>query len=248
MTTIFLAGGFGKMGQAIQQAVAITDDLAIAGILSAHVAEKTRVPVFTSLAEINVAADVWVDVTNPASAYDNGVYALTHGFDLVMGTSGLDEQQVAALTTLAEQEQRHAIIVPNFALSAVLMMQFAQQAARYFPDAEILEIHHADKLDAPSGTARATAKLIAEARQTVRTPTNDQDAARGDIINDVPVHAMRLPGYVAEEEVIFGAPGEALHIKQSSFSRESFMAGVLLAVRQVHTIDGLVVGLEHILN
>lgn len=246
MTTVFLAGGFGKMGLAIQQLIESEADLELVGILSGSLHES-ELPVFTSLADIDVTADVWVDVTQPEAAFANGQYALTHGFQLVVGTSGLQAEQLAALKALSEKENRATLVVPNFSLSGVLLMQFAAQAAKYLPDAEILEIHNPKKVDAPSGTARATAQAIAKSRQADPVKTNVKDPARGDQIDNVTVHAMRLPGYVAEEEVIFGAPGETLRIKQTSFTRESFMGGVALAIRQINTIQGLQVGLDKVL-
>lgn len=246
MTTVFLAGGFGKMGLAIQQLIESEADLELVGILSGSLHES-ELPVFTSLADIDVTADVWVDVTQPEAAFANGQYALTHGFQLVVGTSGLQAEQLAALKTLSEKENRATLVVPNFSLSGVLLMQFAAQAAKYLPDAEILEIHNPKKVDAPSGTARATAQAIAKSRQADPVKTNVKDPARGDQIDNVTVHAMRLPGYVAEEEVVFGAPGETLRIKQTSFTRESFMGGVALAIRQINTIQGLQVGLDKVL-
>lgn len=246
MTTVFLAGGFGKMGLAIQQLIENEADLELVGILSGSLHES-ELPVFTSLADIDVTADVWVDVTQPEAAFANGQYALTHGFQLVVGTSGLQAEQLAALKTLSEKENRATLVVPNFSLSGVLLMQFAAQAAKYLPDAEILEIHNPKKVDAPSGTARVTAQAIAKSRQADPVKTNVKDPARGDQIDNVTVHAMRLPGYVAEEEVIFGAPGETLRIKQTSFTRESFMGGVALAIRQINTIQGLQVGLDKVL-
>lgn len=246
MTTVFLAGGFGKMGIAIQQLIENEADLELVGILSGSLHES-ELPVFTSLADIDVTADVWVDVTQPEAAFANGQYALTHGFQLVVGTSGLQAEQLTALKTLSEKENRATLVVPNFSLSGVLLMQFAAQAAKYLPDAEILEIHNPKKVDAPSGTARATAQAIAKSRQADPVKTNVKDPARGDQIDNVTVHAMRLPGYVAEEEVIFGAPGETLRIKQTSFTRESFMGGVALAIRQINTIQGLQVGLDKVL-
>ena len=246
MTTVFLAGGFGKMGRAIQQMIQDAADLELVGILSGS-SHESELPVFTSLADIDVTADVWVDVTQPEAAFANGQYALTHGFQLVVGTSGLQSEQVTTLKTLSEKEQQPALIVPNFSLSGVLLMQFAAQAAKYLPDAEILEIHNPKKIDAPSGTARATAQAIAKARQQAPVVTNTAVPARGDQIDGVDVHAMRLPGYVAEEEVVFGAPGETLRIKQTSFTRESFMGGVGLAIRQINTIAGLQIGLEKVL-
>ncbi|WP_407124868.1 4-hydroxy-tetrahydrodipicolinate reductase [Weissella paramesenteroides] len=246
MTTVFLAGGFGKMGLAIQQLIESEADLELVGILSGSLHES-ELPVFTSLADIDVTADVWVDVTQPEAAFANGQYALTHGFQLVVGTSGLQAEQLAALKALSEKENRATLVVPNFSLSGVLLMQFAAQAAKYLPDAEILEIHNPKKVDAPSGTARATAQAIAKSRQADPVKTNVKDPARGDQIDNVTVHAMRLPGYVAEEEVVFGAPGETLRIKQTSFTRESFMGGVALAIRQINTIQGLQVGLDKVL-
>lgn len=246
MITVFLAGGFGKMGRAIQQLIANEADLELVGIL-AHTPTESDVPVFTSLADINVTADVWVDVTRPDAAFDNGTYALQHGFNLVVGTSGLQADQIDQLAQLSEDNGQSTLIVPNFSLSGVLLMQFAAQAAKYLPDAEVLEIHNPKKVDAPSGTARATAQAIAQAREQAPVITNHEDAARGDEIDGVPVHAMRLPGYVAEEEVVFGAPGETLRIKQTSFTRESFMGGVALAIRQIGTVEGLQTGLDKVL-
>lgn len=246
MTTVLLAGGFGKMGLEIQSLIAEQPDLELVGILSATLHESP-ISVYTELDEIDTPADVWVDVTQPESAFDNATYALSHGYDLIVGTSGLSAEDVTQLGHLAQKYNRHAIIVPNFSLSAVLLMQFAEQAAKYMPDAEIIEIHNPHKLDAPSGTAKATAAKIAAAREAEPVAQRQHDAARGEVIDNVPVHAVRLPGYVAEEEVIFGAPGETLRLKQTSFTRTSFMGGVALAIRQVHQIDGLVVGLEHLL-
>ena len=197
MITVFLAGGFGKMGRAIQQMIQDAAGLELVGILSGS-SHESELPVFTSLADIDVTADVWVDVTQPEAAFANGQYALTHGFQLVVGTSGLQTEQVTTLKMLSEKEQQSALIVPNFSLSGVLLMQFAAQAAKYLPDAEILEIHNPKKIDAPSGTARATAQAIAKARQQAPVVTNTVDSARGDQIDGVDVHAMRLPGYVAE--------------------------------------------------
>src|SRR5699024_10904549 len=233
-------------GRAIQQMIQDAAGLELVGILSGS-SHESELPVFTSLADIDVTADVWVDVTQPEAAFANGQYALTHGFQLVVGTSGLQTEQVTTLKMLSEKEQQSALIVPNFSLSGVLLMQFAAHAAKYLPDAEILEMHNPKKIDALSGTPRVTAITSDKTRQQVPVATNTADPALGDPIDGVDVHAMRLPGYVAEEEVVFGAPGETLRIKQTSFTRESFMGGVALAIRQIDTIEGLQVGLEKIL-
>lgn len=253
MTTVLLAGAFGKMGRKITAMLKETDDLKIVAAFSPAGGESADFPVFTAYKDINVKADVWMDMTTPDGARSNGEYALSHGFDTLIGTSGLSPQDTQKLGALAKNNGRHLLIVPNFSISAVLMMQFAAKAAQYMPDAEVLEIHHADKLDAPSGTARATAQLISAARKSApltpkpKHPQTD-DASRGERIDDVQVHALRLPGYIAEEEVIFGAPGESLTIKQSSFDRSSFMAGIRIALRGVNSLQQpLTVGLDALL-
>lgn len=248
MTKVFLAGVFGKMGRQVAEMMAGETDLTIVGGLAPAVKEKTAFPVFTSLADINVQADVWVDFTLPQAARANAEYALTHHMNTVIGTSGLSAKDQQALGQIAERAGQRLLIVPNFAISAVLMMQFAAKAAKYFPDAEVVEAHHSDKLDAPSGTAKATAELISKARTKQPIAPHQDAPARGEWLNDVPVHALRLPGYVAQEEVVFGAVGESLSIKQVSFDRSSFMAGVALAARQVQTLPiGLTVGLDALL-
>ncbi|KRN21461.1 4-hydroxy-tetrahydrodipicolinate reductase [Lacticaseibacillus camelliae] len=248
MTTVFLAGVFGKMGRQVARMMAGEKDLTIVGGLAPEAKDKVAFPVFTSLAAINVSADVWVDFTLPQAARANAEYALNHGMNAVIGTSGLSADDQEALGVIAQGNEQSLLIVPNFAISAVLMMQFAAKAAKYFPDAEVVEAHHSDKLDAPSGTAKATAKLISEARTKKPVAPHQGAPARGEWLDDVPVHALRLPGYVAQEEVVFGAAGESLSIKQVSFDRSSFMAGVALAARQVDTLPvGLTVGLDALL-
>lgn len=248
MTTVLLAGAFGKMGQRITAMIQVSDDLEIVAAFSPVGGTSPDFPVFTKYADIDVQADVWMDMTTPAGAKANGEFALAHGFDTVIGTSGLTADEQQALGNLAQANGQHLLMVPNFSISAVLLMQFAAKAAAYFPDAEVLEYHHEDKLDAPSGTARATAQIIAANRKAKpRTPESDA-AARGDRIDGVQVHAVRLPGFNASEEVIFGAPGEALTIRQDSFDRSSFMAGVHLAIASVNGLpDALTIGLDTLL-
>ncbi|WP_419155541.1 4-hydroxy-tetrahydrodipicolinate reductase [Weissella minor] len=247
MKRVLLAGGFGKMGQAIQAQLAQTEDLELVGILAPH-PQAADVPVFENLVEIDVAADVWIDVTTPSTVFENVEFALAHGMDAVIGTSGLAEDELEALKQRAKQHTQHVLVVPNFSISAVLLMHFAEQAARYMPDAEVLEIHHQAKLDSPSGTAKATAQRIAKGRAAQPNLVGIGQASRGEAIEDVPVHAMRLPGYIAHEEVIFGATGESLHISQDSISRDSFMAGVVLALREVDQVPDLAVGLDTIMD
>ncbi|WP_179394281.1 4-hydroxy-tetrahydrodipicolinate reductase [Lacticaseibacillus absianus] len=248
MTTVLIAGVFGKMGKTVTQMIAGTADLQVVAGLANGEADTAAFPVFQRLDAITVTADVWLDFTVPAAARVNAEYALTHGMDAVIGTSGMTPADFDALGQLAQQQGRHILIVPNFAISAVLMMQFAAKAAQYFPDAEVVEAHHSDKLDAPSGTARATAQAISAARKAAPLAPHQDAPARGEWIDDVPVHALRLPGYVAQEEVYFGGPGESLTVSQVSFDRSSFMGGVALALRHVqHLPDSLTVGLDRLL-
>ncbi|MCT4381941.1 4-hydroxy-tetrahydrodipicolinate reductase [Leuconostoc suionicum] len=240
MTKIILAGGFGKLGQAIQDN--LSEEYEIVGIVSGH-QHESKVPVWTSLSDINVTADIWLDVSTPATVFDNAMYAIEHNMQLVIGATGLSDEQVA---TLREQSSKGVLIVPNFSLSAVLLMQFSQLAAKYFPDAEIIEAHNPKKIDAPSGTAKQTARLIAKAR--IEEPTSTKLApARGEQIDRVPVHAVRLPGYIAQQSVYFGGVDEQLTLTQSTTSRSAFVPGVIRAIEAVKNIDGVVIGLDQII-
>jgi len=190
--------------------------------------------------------DVAVDFTLPAVVMANARLAIAKRVPYVIGTSGLTEPDLEELAKLCEQYSTPAMVVPNFAIGAALMMRFAVQAAPYLNSAEIIELHHSDKVDAPSGTARATAKLLAEAGVASVRPTSDQ-AARGVSEHGICVHSVRLPGLVAHQEVIFGGLGQTLTIRHDSVSRESFMPGVLLALRKVRDLTGLSVGLDQVM-
>ncbi|WLC59068.1 4-hydroxy-tetrahydrodipicolinate reductase [Leuconostoc carnosum] len=241
MTKIILAGGFGKLGQAIQNGL-VNTDYEIVGILSGK-NHESDFPVWTSVEDITVSADIFLDVSTPASVYDNALWAIKNNMAVVIGATGLQDDQIKSLQNLAT---KGVLIVPNFSLSAVLLMQFSQLAAKYFADVEIVEAHNPKKVDSPSGTAVQTAKLIAESR--VDTPQQTQvGQARGQQIDDVPVHAMRLPGYIAQQTVYFGGNDEQLTLSQSTTSRSAFVPGVLLALDGVKKIDGLVIGLDHVL-
>jgi 4-hydroxy-tetrahydrodipicolinate reductase len=175
--------------------------------------------------------DVVVDFTVPDTVFENTRLCLEHGTHVVVGTTGLADAQVEELRDASRRSPANCLIAPNFAIGAVLMMEAAKMIAPHMPDCEIVELHHDAKLDAPSGTAKRTAKLIA------------QGSGRGE----PPIHSVRLPGLVAHQEVLFGGLGQTLSVRHDSISRESFMPGVLLAVRKVRELDGLVVGLEHVL-
>jgi 4-hydroxy-tetrahydrodipicolinate reductase len=175
--------------------------------------------------------DVVVDFSVPESVFENAALCLERGVHAVVGTTGIKPDQLERLESAARDSTANCLIAPNFAIGAVLMMQAARLVAPHMPDCEIVELHHDQKLDAPSGTAKRTAELIVEARSG----------------SEPPIHSIRLPGLVAHQEIIFGGLGQTLTIRHDSISRDSFMPGVLLAVRKVADLDGLVVGLEHVL-
>lgn len=203
----------------------------------------------------DAAAQVIVDFTRPDVVMDNLHWCIDQGISVVVGTSGFTPERLARVRGWLEHKPGVGVVIaPNFALSAVLMMEFAQRAARFFPSAEIIEMHHPDKVDAPSGTALRTAELIAEARRVAGlgpmpdATTEEAPGARGADADGVRVHAVRASGLVAHQEIIFGGPGETLTIRQDSYDRSSFMPGVLLAVRAVLSRPGLTVGLGALLD
>jgi 4-hydroxy-tetrahydrodipicolinate reductase len=196
--------------------------------------------------------DVMVDFTVPACALQNIRIALENGVRPVVGTTGLTSEDLEKIREWTAKAGISAFIAPNFAIGAVLMMQFAERAARYMPDVEIIELHHDRKLDSPSGTAIMTAQKIADARQTppVKEPAKTIakiTGARGAQLDGIHIHSVRLPGYVAHQEVIFGGVGQTLTIRHDSIDRRSFMPGVILAVRRIGDLKGLVVGLDALL-
>jgi len=200
-------------------------------------------------------AEVIVDFTHPDVVMDNLRFAVEHGIHAVVGTTGFVQDRLDTLAGwLAPKPELGVLIAPNFALGAVLSMKFAQLAARYYESAEIIELHHNRKADAPSGTAAHTARLIAAARAEAGlaagsdATTSELDGARGALVDDVRVHSVRLPGLVAHEEILFGADGETLTIRHDSMDRASFMPGVLLGIRSVPAMPGLTVGLENVLK
>jgi 4-hydroxy-tetrahydrodipicolinate reductase len=201
---------------------------------------------------------VMVDFTLPDSVMANIRIALSMGTAPVVGTTGISDDDMEEIDGAAREAGIGAFVAPNFAIGAVLLMEFAARAARYMPDVEIIEMHHDRKVDSPSGTALLTAKRIGAARaQAGVAPAAPPSGlvekapgargARGDATSDVPIHSVRLPGFVAHQEVIFGGVGQVLTLRHDSIDRASFMPGVVLAVRKVRALTGLVVGLEHLL-
>lgn len=259
MTKKVLVAGFtGAMGQKAVNLVNSLDNFELVAGMSPTATndpQKYNLPagakIYQSLAEIpDLAADIWIDFTTPKAVYDNVKFALEHHISPVVGTTGMSDEQEAELIKISQKEKVGGLIAPNFGMSAVLLMKFAKEAAKYFLDAEIIEMHHADKKDAPSGTALATAKMIAENRPEHETAPDEVETlenVRGGDFQGIKIHSVRLPGYIAHEQVLFGGPGEALTIRQDSFDRESFMGGVKVALEKVDQLDELVVGLENIL-
>lgn len=254
MIKVIIAGFKGKMGSTAVQMVAADDQLELVGLLDpfATETEVDGVPVFTAKEDlIGLVADVWVDFTMPAVAYENTRFAIDQGYAPVVGTTGFTPEQIAELTDLSGQKSLGGLIAPNFAIGAVLLMQFAQKAAQYFPNVEIIELHHDKKKDAPSGTAIKTAELIAQVRDSQAQGAADEEellaGARGADYDGFRIHSVRLPGLVAHQEVIFGADGEGLTLRHDSYTRESFMGGVNHAIKAVVGRDQLVYGLENLL-
>lgn len=255
MIRVAIAGSAGRMGTAVAQAVEAADDMEIACGIDPQGADAAF-PVHRSLAEAieAEAIDVLVDFTQPDAVAANLACALAAGIDCVVGTTGLAPDQLEALA--AEAPQGTCLFyAPNFTTGAVLMMEFAKAAAPYFPEAEVIEMHHCNKKDAPSGTALRTAQLIAEARGNAlsgapgrETEAAGAEGARGALVDGVPVHSVRSMGFVASQEVIFGSLGQTLTLRHDSWDRGSYMPGVLLGIRSVGSREGLVVGLENFMD
>ena len=237
-------GAAGKVGVAMCAAVRDAADLE----LSAEVDAGDPLSSFT-----DSATEVVIDFTHPDAVMDNLEFLIGNGIHAVVGTTGFTDSRLDQVRSwLIDNPTTGVLIAPNFAIGAVLSMHFAQKAAPYFESAEVIELHHPQKADAPSGTATRTAKLIAEARKGL-PPNPDATGtglpgARGADVDGIPVHSVRLTGLVAHQEVLFGTMGETLTIRHDSLDRTSFVPGVLLAVRQIAQRPGLTIGLEPLLD
>lgn len=251
------------MGQAVLKAVQEDKELELAGACDIHGGADTGtlaglpangIAVETGLdaALARLKPDVMVDFTRPDVVFGNVMTALKHKVSPVVGTTGLSEEQKEEIRRSAEENDTPAFIAPNFAIGAVLLMVLSRQAAKYMPDVEIIELHHDKKLDAPSGTAIQTAAMMAEVREAHRQghPEEKEKLAgsRGADYEGMHIHSVRLPGYVAHQEVIFGGLGQTLTIRHDSMNRESFMPGVCLAAKKVRSLKGLTVGLDQLLE
>jgi len=265
---VAIAGINGKMGRASSMAILGDPDLELIGAFGrsgAAYAGKSMIAGFSGASSSAVVVsnsiedcfshgmpDVLLDFTIAGPAVENAKYAISQGVRPVIGVSGIDPADVLALKNLTEAKKVGAMIVPNFAIGAVLMMEFAKAAAKHFPNVEIVEMHHTKKLDAPSGTAMHTTRKIAENdRQYNQKEVVDHEllaGSRGGVTDaGVRVHSLRLPGLISHQDVIFGADGELLTIRHDSFNTNCFNKGILLCLKSVMKMDSLTVGLESLL-
>jgi 4-hydroxy-tetrahydrodipicolinate reductase len=242
MIKVGVLGARGRMGSEVVKAVNEATDLELVAALD--LGDSLEVLVTNG-------AQVVVDFTTPDSVMANLEFLIGNNINAVIGTTGFDGARIAKIKSLLASSKSGVLIAPNFAIGAVLMMEFATKAAKYFESAEIIELHHPNKVDAPSGTAARTAELMSNARRDAGlAPMPDAtstslDGARGATVGDIPVHSVRLRGLVAHQEVLLGGIGETLSIRHDSIDRVGFMPGVLLGVRQVVTHPGLTFGLEN---
>ena len=242
MIKVAVIGARGRMGSEVVKAVNEAKDLELVAQLDLG----------DSLdALLASGAVVAVDFTTPDSVMANLEFLISHNINAVVGTTGFDDARIAKIKSLLASSKSGVLIAPNFAIGAVLMMEFATKAAKYFESAEIIELHHPNKVDAPSGTAARTAELMSAARKEAGLPvmpdatTTSLAGARGATVGDIPVHSVRVRGLVAHQEVLLGGIGETLSIRHDSIDRVGFMPGVLLGVRKVVTHPGLTFGLEN---
>jgi len=261
MIRVAVAGAAGRMGREVVRAITSQSDMRLAAAYDPSCVGQdagevagigTSGVVIANLSAETLRrdlADVLVDFTTAAGAISRLRTAVENGVRVVSGTTGLAPKELEELAAFAEERRVGLVYAPNFSIGAVLMMHFAAIAAQYLPHAEIIELHHDRKLDAPSGTAAMTAERIAASRSAKPDlASSEAPAARGDTARGVPIHSVRLPGLVAHQEVLFGGQGQLLTIRHDSYDRTSFMPGVLLATRRVIDLSSPVVGLDRLLG
>ena len=261
---VVVSGAYGRMGREVMKTVSAQEDLSLVGavdkagvgtdVFALTGVGGTGVVISSNLTETlqKTKPDVVVDFTTPLVVKENIKAILESGVNGVIGTTGLTEENLAEMAALTDQAGKGLLIAPNFAIGAVLMMRFAKEAAKYLPEAEIIELHHDRKIDAPSGTAMKTAEMIKNGRAQSLTPKpaplEKVKGARGGDYSGVHIHSVRLPGFVAHQEVIFGGVGQTLTIRHDSTDRTSFMPGVLLGIRKIIKMKGLIYGLENLMD
>ena len=249
MIKVAVCGASGKMGKEV--VLAVTECAETELVAKIDIAADDM---YHSIEEAHRVCDidVLVDFTQPKSIYENALYCLNNGIKIVIGTTGLKDSEIAYLKELSEKNNTGCFIAPNFSTGAVLMMMFAKQAAKYFDNAEIIELHHNQKKDAPSGTAIKTALMMSEEKQTFTSgnclETETIEGARGvKSYADIHIHSVRMPGYIASQEVIFGSNGQIMTIRHDTMDRKCYMQGVLLAVKHLAEKNDFVYGLDNIL-
>lgn len=248
MINIAVCGANGKMGQEVIRAVKETEDMTLVAKIDINNGEFATI----KDAKESVNIDILIDFTQPKSIFENALYCLHNDINIVIGTTGLSDTQIDELKKLSEEKNIGCFIAPNFSTGAVLMMKFAQMAAKYFNNAEIIELHHNQKKDAPSGTAIKTAAMMAEVNENFTSgnckETETIEGARGaNSYNNIRIHSVRMPGFMASQEIIFGSNGQTLKIRHDSTDRECYMPGVLLAIRHINKHKSFVYGLDNIL-
>ncbi len=244
MIDVAVFGAGGKMGAEVCRAVTVAEDMNLVAAIDLGDDRNTA-----------RKADVVVDFTHPSAVMGNIEWCIKHGLDIVVGTTGFDDERLEQVNTwLADNPKVGVVIASNFSIGAIVMQHAAALAAKYFESVEIIELHHNRKADAPSGTSATTAKIIANSRQEAGlscpedATVSQLDGARGCTVKDIPIHSVRMAGLVAHQEVLFGNPGELLTIKHDSLDRSSFMPGVLAAVRAVGDLTGLTFGIDGLLG
>ncbi|WP_313891506.1 4-hydroxy-tetrahydrodipicolinate reductase [Psychrobacillus sp.] len=256
MIKVAVAGPRGRMGKEAVASILKHNDFELVSVLDHRKEEafiENDIPVFTSLTELiyQTAPDVLVDLTVPAAVYEHAIIALDNGVRPVIGTTGFTDLQLEEMRKKVEEKKIGCIIAPNFSIGAVLMMKFSQMAAKYLPDVEIIEMHHDQKIDAPSGTAIKTAQLINEVRPPFEQGHEVEEeilaGARGANVSGMHIHSVRLPGLVAHQQVLLGGEGQLLTLRHDSFTRTSFMSGIVLSITEIMKQDTLIYGLEDII-
>jgi len=260
---VIITGALGKMGRQTAITVENDFDLNLVGLVDVKASQEMKSDITGNndnnfrvchqLEEVlDKHPDVMVDFTNPHAVFQNARLALENKINCVIGTTGLTEYELKELEAIASKNDLAVAVIPNFAIGAVLMMKMASEAARYFSQVEIIELHHHQKMDAPSGTAIKTAEMIAKHRKNpiLTCPVQEYEkisGARGACLDDIHIHSVRLPGLVAHQEVILGDAGQTLTIRHDSYDRSSFMPGVLLVIKKIVNLRGLIYGLENFL-
>lgn len=250
MIKVAVCGACGKMGQEVVKAVNADDALELVAQIDICGGHKVYESIEEALKELKI--DVLVDFTQPKSIFENAKFCLNHSIRPVVGTTGLSDDQLSELRQLSKDKNVSALIAPNFTTGAVLMMMFAKEAAKYFDNAEIIELHHNQKKDAPSGTAIKTAQLMAESNDNLAKGNCEEveliEGSRGGkSYSDIQIHSVRMPGYIASQEVIFGASGQVFKIRHDSMDRTCYMKGVVMSIKHVMANNDFVYGLENIL-